>query len=47
LFSNLNSRRLDIQKIANDQHSWDVVGKNTLAVYFGLLEASTTVAKGD
>jgi glycosyltransferase involved in cell wall biosynthesis len=37
LFANLNDRRREIADLANEQHSWDVVGRITMGVYADLL----------
>lgn len=37
LYTDLSRRRQKIRDYAKERHSWDVVGRATMAVYFGLL----------
>lgn len=42
LYRNLVFRREDIRSLANDRHSWDVVGQITKSVYSRLLRSSSS-----
>jgi D-inositol-3-phosphate glycosyltransferase len=47
LFSNLDARRQEIREFAVAGHSWDVVGRDTMGVYGGLLRLHSPQERGN
>jgi D-inositol-3-phosphate glycosyltransferase len=47
LFANLDTRRREIRDFATERHSWDVVGKITVAVYDSLVGESASKKLSD
>lgn len=46
LYRNLDNRRAKIREYANAQHSWDVVGEQTVAVYEAMLAGKNSIRVG-